>query len=1703
MIVTNVRRGWSPFHGTVAKHRRKDSTLHPVSGTLSALESPGPTLLAMRIKRPLLLIVLLSIFAAVASAQQSPLRIFLRGGPKTHGPGQHDHPRFVSEWRPLLESRGATVRGGLRFPTAAELAETDVLVMYAAEAGTIEPADRAALDTFLKRGGGIAAIHDAVCGTDPQWYKTIIGGAWEHGKSKWMEGSVDIYPIDTTHPVTQDVKGFRFNDEIYYDLHLMPEARVLMAGFHTPFDTTPQMWVYEKDAHRAFVSIQGHEHDSFSHDAWRVLLLRGIAWAGRRNVDLLLKPGEAGCLTYPTGGPIRPDSAAGKIQIHPEFDLSLVAAEPQVVNPISIDWDHRGRMWAVLTRSYPEKQQFSKRAPADEIVILEDDNRDGRADRVKSFYKGIDLATSLVLHENGIIVAAAPEIFILRDMDGDDVADRKEVLFKGFGFGDTHATISNFRHGLDGWVYGTQGYSGGDSNHIINNRGRDFGRIGNGIFRFRPDGSEIEMVSAYGSNTWGLDFSFDGELFFTMANGAHLRHVVVPERVLQAGRTDNTESWADIVDHDRVNPIITHTEPAYAQIDFVGGFTAAAGSTMYTGGAWPEPWSQAHFVTEPTVHIVHHDSISPAGATYKAVKTREAEFVAGSDLWFRPIHTRVGPDGALYILDFYNQAAIHNDTRGPKHGPTNAAVRPDRDQAHGRIWRMQHKAAKELPAIALNDGATAARINALSHPNMWVRMTAQRLICEQPAAETARILHEQLGQNPGLEFKIHSLWILAKLAANPRMRLEPEIHKKLVLDAMRHESAAVRKNAIQSAAACGLELLAGLDERLTDTDERTRLAAWITAGNHASPSSIQKLPEAWKSAGNPWMRAVLVRFGARNITNILNGPGFGAGLEPGYVSLAVRRGMRNASVEQVGGVLEWVAANRTAQPALGASILAAIRNETRLSGDVSPLAKPLALLLNVPSQISDAAEADVVRESLGLAMHWSLAETLGDAPQRAGNMLLQKMNDASAPVATRVSIAATLARWSAYREHVFAFTAQMLQTAKDDSIARLLLDVYARSGDDGAGASLVDVFGSLSGAARDRAFDLIVERKEWTEKLLTQVENELIAPIALGPQKLHRLRSHPDAETGARATKIIDGILGRENARVEEIAQRLLPEVDRPGDVDKGRFVFIQNCAVCHKVNGVGGKVGPDITGMGTHGARALLPVILDPSREVEPGYAEWVAWLKDGRTVSGILARDGEQSILLRSSSGEIEVQRSDITELKNTGKSPMPGGFESLGSEKLRDLIAYLSGGYAGYRVLDLRNSVTSSAITGLYDVKRDAKPMKFKKYGVVDLDGVPFEILDPKRTDSGNNAIVLKGGIAGDWDSKLKKPQHVSVKAGFPIGSVQVIGGIGAYAHPFIKEIKPILKWTWHYADGSAEEVILKNGVEFADWIGHHDVPGSRHISTMLTEDSWGQVRLFEVKPGKSTPVDRIDLDSFDNEFAPTLFAMTAALPGAVPKAAGAKPAADVVIFGGGSSHDFDADYKTRDMATLAGANVKSVQYTDSAATVFGQFARLKTLVLCTNQPVEEAMWRGAFFQYLARGGGLVVLHPANWYNWPDWPEYNKTATGGGARSHEAFQEFEVTVRQPGHALMRGVPEKFRIVDELYEFKREADGAAIEVLAVGKSLKTGAEYPVVWTVAREAGRTVCITLGHDAKAHDHEAFKVIYLNAVNWTAQKQQQK
>ncbi|HZJ14238.1 MAG TPA: ThuA domain-containing protein, partial [Chthoniobacteraceae bacterium] len=449
------------------------------------------------------LILLLVLVLAIRAEAADPLRVFIRAGESNRGREVHAHPRFLEEWKPLLTERGMQVDGALDWPTAEQFAKTDVLLLYAQDGGNATEEQKKNVGEFIKRGGGLVVLHTAAVSNDPPWWKSVIGGAWVQGKTKWKEGPMDLYYVenqrldDYGHPITKGTSNFHLDDEIYYDMDIAPEVRVLATAY-TPnvpsgkkvaeggkahiYDIQPQMWIYEKDNYRAFVSIPGHQFKTFSLPNYRAIVLRGVAWAGKRvNVDEFCKKEELDALTYPPGGPQRPADTLAALEIHPDFTLKLVASEPLINKPMNFDWDAAGRLWVAETPEYPNGRRGMRpdyrgkewkdhggldptrgdqeRAAHDKISILTDTDGDGVMDKKDVFYEGLDLVTGLVFYKDGVIVTQAPDILWLRDTNGDGKADKVEKLYTGLGTFDTHAVINNPRWGWDGWIYATHGYS--------------------------------------------------------------------------------------------------------------------------------------------------------------------------------------------------------------------------------------------------------------------------------------------------------------------------------------------------------------------------------------------------------------------------------------------------------------------------------------------------------------------------------------------------------------------------------------------------------------------------------------------------------------------------------------------------------------------------------------------------------------------------------------------------------------------------------------------------------------------------------------------------------------------------------------------------------------------------------------------------------------------------------------------------------------------------------------------------------------------------------------------------------------------------------------------------------------------------------------------------------------------------------------------
>jgi putative membrane-bound dehydrogenase-like protein len=1627
----------------------------------------------------------------------------------------------------------------MEFPEAAQLAQTDVLVIYAADGMKIAGEQRAEVEKFLRRGGRLVVIHDGVVSGDQnEWCKSIIGGAWRWPSSglpreratKWYEGNVGVYWVDQEHPISRGISNFDWLDEIYYDLDMTAEVGVLATSFHNVHVIAPQIWTYEKTLtggaapYRAFVSLPGHEFDVFNSPQYRVVLLRGIAWAGKRaNLDEFCSPAELAALRYPPGGPRPAQEAMKAFNLHPEFNLSLAADETVAEKIMSLDWDPRGRLWVVETPEYPGGRDIHRnderiapwrdrqpdkfpvggkesRKARDRISILEDTNGDGVMDKKTVFADGFELPTSLVFYKDGVIISQAPDTYWVRDTDGDGKADKVEVLFTGWGTFDTHAVTSNLRWGPDGWIYGSVGYSAGDV--TSGDKTRKFGRITAGLYRFRPDGSQLEQVASGSCNTWGCEIAPDGEIFFSTATcGEPILHVVLPEQTVSRAGLPGLRAAKPIIAENKVFPARKETRQPYVQIDWVGAFTAAAGACIYDGGAWPTRWQGppwSFFVSDPTVWLTHHEFLDPAGVTYQGRREegrKEAHFLTSTDYWFKPVHSRVGPDGALYLVDMYNQIATHNDTRGPAHGARNAATRPDRDHHFTRLYRIQHKEARPLPAFDLDPKSPAKLIAMLDHPNGWVRGTANRLLSEGAGRDAQAQLETAAAAVRTAYGRMEALWVLQNLDL---------LTDDLMMAAMRDSDAVVRKNALRIAAARDnsrvdppVDLARQL---LADSDQRVRVAALIATETLTPNAALAEvLVAAWPTFRDPYLEAAALAVTARNPGLYLTAA-LDADQSAKVAALIPQLARQLAGANDPAAVQALVIA-LTRKPASADPLKALVLQS--LAANLRPEVKP-ATDASLQAALRQLLVADATAgATLPLVVRWGFATELSDAIKPAIAAAEVRLADKSVADEERAQVVANLLGVRALDPRIVPVVAALATNDASLGLKRRVIEALGTTGDKAAGAALLAAMPRLPFDLREAAFGQLIRRSDWSDALVDALAARQLDPATLGLVNLFRLRTHSDEEVAKRATKVLAELRGPEQQEKDVVIAKLRADVIKAGNVANGAKLFTQNCAGCHKFKNEGADFAPNLTGMGAHGPEDLLTHLIDPNRVVEPNFYTVSIETKDELSYDGIVLRENDAVVVVRNQTGEYEVRKNDIQSRRSNSRSLMPDGFEQMGAENLRDLLTFICADELRFRILDLSSAFTANSTRGLFQTAqaRD-ETLRFRTWGTLKHGDVPFDAVSPQRTAEGRNLIVLQGGsgLARSY------PREVEVKVGLTVTKLHFLGGVAGWGYPLGRSNAPAAKVTVHFAGGATEEMVFRNGVEFADYNSRVDVPGSVALANLdqLLQGN-RQIRYFAKPLSQPGRVEKLTIASYASEVAPVFVGITAEVSDA-PASAATAPALQwgagvkTLIFGGGASHDYERWFNQADVKMLNDTGRISANYTEPVGDFAAAIAAADVLIISNNKPFSDAATRAAIFGHLKAGKGIIGLHPGLWYNWRDWPEFNRQLVGGGSRGHDRLGEFEVVVTEPGHALMRGVPTPFKIKDELYWFEPDTQGPPIKVLATAHSAQKNKPYPQVFTVEHPQARVVGLTLGHDGDAHNHPAYIRLLRNAVLWAAGKE---
>ncbi|MFM7205805.1 MAG: PVC-type heme-binding CxxCH protein, partial [Planctomycetaceae bacterium] len=1177
----------------------------------------------------------------------------------------------------------------------------------------------------------------------------------------------------------------------------------------------PWTWVRTEGKGRVFSTAWGHDQRTWGNAGFQNLVERGIRFAAGRDPatagpfvshpDMTKAPEDLEPFEYqPAKVPFYvPKAEWGKMgepitemqkpldpaesrrhAITPVgFAIDLVAAEPLFqAKPLAFAFDHDGGLFVSESVDYPNGIVLPGEGKGhDRIVRLDDADGDGTFDTRTVFAEPLSICTSILAHDGGLIVTQAPHMLHLKDTDGDGKADVRRELFTGWGTFDTHAGPSNLTWGFDGWVYGIVGYSGFKG--TVGGEDLEFKQ---GFFRFQPDGSKLEFLRSTNNNSWGFGFSEEGVLFGSTANGNPSEHMPLANRVFERVRGWNAATLGGIAGTPEMELAPRAGGPEgkapIRQVDHHGRFTAAAGHRLYTARAYPrEYWNRTAFVCEPTGHVVATFEITPSGAAFKS---RMAwSLVASDDEWTSPIQADVGPDGQVWVIDWYNFIVQHNPTpAGFTNGKGNAYETPLRDKVHGRIWRVVHDATKTAPHRTTLAGASADDlVAALGDTNQFWRMRAQRKLLDRAAGRSdggrdvvpalVTLVQDRavdgIGLNPAA---IHAIWTLKTLGAVDGATADPAA-VAAVHGALKHPSAGVRMNAV----------------RALPRDAAT-LAAIRAAGvaDDAVPLvRLWTLDALGECAASPEATALVLE--------MLADPRTGA--DPALADAAT-----SAAAGQALGVL----------PALISAVLQAPAEATRLADDVSPAR--LALVERVAEHVARGGDAPAISELVarltsakpetaaaaltGLARGWpngrriefdaagreALVALVGSLPPAAQGQLITLVQRAGSDAldaqiaGVTTALLATIdkadasdrdrgeaAKWLVLlRPADLGIVHELLRritprTSPD--VAGSLLAAVSQSNAAGTSEAILDTAGSLPPAVREAAFRTAVNNRAWAPVLVERLEKGAIRLTDLALVERNRLTELPDKKLRERAKRLIASGGGLPSADRQKVIDEMLPVVLAGGDVAAGKMVFKEHCGKCHTHSGEGGKVGPELTGMSVHPPQELLIHILDPNRSVEGNFRAYTVATDDGRVVNGLLAGESKTAVELVDAEGKRHViQREEIDEFVPSTNSLMPVGFEKqIPAQGFADLLAFLTA-RGRFVPLSLEKVVTAVSTKGMFhDEKATVERLVFADWGPKTFGGVPFRLVDPQGQSVPNVVMLLgpKGYLAPRMPTSVSLP------------------------------------------------------------------------------------------------------------------------------------------------------------------------------------------------------------------------------------------------------------------------------------------------------------------------------------------------------------
>lgn len=953
------------------------------------------------------------------------------------------------------------------------------------------------------------------------------------------------------------------------------------------------------------------------------------------------------------GQPLSPEDGLKSIRVKDGFEVQLVAAEPLVMDPVAIAWGADGKLWVVEMADYPVGADGNPAPPnGSRIRFLQDSDDDGAYDKSTLFMNGVSFPNGILPWRKGVLVTAAPEIFYAEDTNGDGKADKKEVLYTGFTEGNPQLRINGLRWGLDNWVYLANGWSSRGKVKSLKTgvevevSGRDL--------RIRPDTGEIEVVE--GMTEFGRERDDWGD-WFGCDNAHPMWHYVLAERY--------TKRNPHVPPPDPREQLIKPFPPKvyaasrharrYNAFDIQDHFQSACSAVVYRDDLlFPREdgssgtRTQHAFVCDPVHNLVHHSILTDAGVTFTAARAADeqtSEFFASTDNWCRPVMALTGPDGALWVVDMYRFMIEHPEYL-PDIGRKELSPHYRLGEDRGRVYRVVPKGSERRPIPRMDRWRTIELCRAaMDSPSGWQRDMAQMLLLWN----RDRMRGEAKGELSGVVYGSQNP--LARLQALCTLEGLEAVTPELLAAALADSHWAVRRQALRIAEQF-VDQPAVVDAAhalVDDPEPKVRLQLAFSLGAWEGWRHGQALAKLayGRDGDDPYLAAAVLSGAALHV------------FELDRALYKADGALRNGRVHR--GLL------RTTLATVDDPRVAGLLLHSALSGEFdTPTMRTFADFLDALPATRGSAEA------LG-----STEDRLGAAIRHGWQMVDASKNlasDAGAPVDRRVALVNLLGRRPSLADSELDFLAAALAPASPFELQQAAAAGAGRTGGARVPRVLLSKWAEHSPALRGSIIDVLLRNEAWTTELLDAVERKLVIVTDIDLPRRQRLMNHANKAIKDRAAKLLAESAVAENR--QKVLEAHQPVLAMKGDATRGKEMYRQHCAVCHKLDDHGQDVGPNLAAAREMTGEAMLTHILDPNRQSEPKYIAYTATTNTGETIVGIIAGETGNSVTMKGIDGkDRSVLRNDLKSLISSNRSLMPDGFESaMTRQQLADLMQFL---------------------------------------------------------------------------------------------------------------------------------------------------------------------------------------------------------------------------------------------------------------------------------------------------------------------------------------------------------------------------------------------------------------------------------------------